>query len=61
MDPETRVTLKLAAISVMATAVGIVLFYSGVSPAGIAAEVRALVDGIFEALKWSLSHSWKAQ
>jgi len=58
LDPETRVTLKLAGVSIFATCVGITLFYSGISPTGIAAEIRTLAQGIFEALNWSLSHGW---
>jgi hypothetical protein len=59
LDPETRVTLKLAGISIMATCLAITLFYSGISPAGIAAELRSLGEGTFEALKWSVSHGWR--
>jgi hypothetical protein len=59
LDPETRVTLKLAGISIMATCLAITLFYSGISPGGIAAELRSLGEGTFEALKWSVSHGWR--
>jgi hypothetical protein len=59
LDPETRVTLKLAGISIMATCLAITLFYSGISPGGIAAELRSLGEGTFEALKWSVSQRWR--
>jgi hypothetical protein len=61
LDPETRITLKLAAISILATGVGISLFYSGISPASVAAEVRVLAEQFVEAVKWSLSHNWNGR
>jgi hypothetical protein len=58
LDPESRITLKLAAISILATGIGFGFFYSGLNPASVVAEVRALADQFVEAVRWSLSQSW---